>query len=95
MVAFCTNSINIYAGANGVEGGQSLVIAISLAINNLIQITYNSARHDANMFSLYLIIPFIGGTAAYLKRNWYPAKCFGGDTFAYFSGMIFAGIFWF
>lgn len=70
MVAFCTNSINILAGANGVEGGQSLVIAVSLAANNFVLLG-NVHRHDANLFSLYLLIPYIGVTSAYLTRNWY------------------------
>ncbi|KAI8905180.1 UDP-N-acetylglucosamine--dolichyl-phosphate N-acetylglucosaminephosphotransferase [Gorgonomyces haynaldii] len=89
MVAFSTNAINIMAGVNGVEGGQSLVIALSLAINNLIQL-HDVSRHDANMYSLFFLIPFIGVVCGYLLKNWYPAQCFGGDTFTYFAGMIFA-----
>ncbi len=30
LAVFCTNAINILAGVNGVEAGQSLVIAVSL-----------------------------------------------------------------
>jgi UDP-N-acetylglucosamine--dolichyl-phosphate N-acetylglucosaminephosphotransferase len=89
IVAFATNSINILSGVNGVEGGQSLVIAISLAINNVVQLETNSSRHDANIYSLFFLIPFIGVTLAYVKRNWYPAQVFGGDTFAYFAGYYF------
>lgn len=90
MVAFSTNSINILAGVNGAEGLQALLIAISLAINNIIQLETEIWRYDANMFSLFFLIPFIGCCLGYLSLNWYPAKAFGGDTFAYFSGMIFS-----
>ena len=39
MVAvFCTNAINILAGINGLEVGQSIVIAISILIFNLIEL---------------------------------------------------------
>lgn len=69
LVTFSANSINILAGANGVEGGQSLVLSVSLAFNNIILLS--TARHDANRFSLYFLIPFVGTTSAYLRRNWY------------------------
>lgn len=35
---FCANSINIHAGINGLEVGQSLVIACAVLIHNLIEI---------------------------------------------------------
>ena len=35
LAIFCTNSINIYAGINGLEVGQSIVIGISIIIFNL------------------------------------------------------------
>lgn len=39
MVAvFCTNAINILAGVNGLEVGQSIVIAVSILIFNLIEL---------------------------------------------------------
>jgi len=39
MVAvFCTNAINILAGVNGLEVGQSIVIAASILVFNLIEI---------------------------------------------------------
>ena len=38
LVIFCTNAINIIAGINGVEVGQSLVIAISIAAFNIVQV---------------------------------------------------------
>ena len=41
LVVFCTNAINIIAGINGVEVGQSLVIAASIAVFNVIQVFPN------------------------------------------------------
>ncbi len=39
MVAvFCTNAINILAGVNGLEVGQSIVIAVSILIFNLVEL---------------------------------------------------------
>ncbi|KAL2913547.1 tunicamycin resistance protein [Polyrhizophydium stewartii] len=90
LCVFSTNAINIMAGANGVEGGQSLVIAASLAANDLMQLRYNPSRRAAHLLSLYFLIPFICVTLGYLRHNWYPARAFGGDTLAYFSGMTFA-----
>ena len=90
LVTFCTNSINILAGVNGVEGGQSLVIALSIALNDLLQMNLNPSKLDAHLNSLYILIPFIAVTSGYLKYNWFPAKVFGGDTYCYFAGMVFA-----
>jgi UDP-N-acetylglucosamine--dolichyl-phosphate N-acetylglucosaminephosphotransferase len=69
LAVFCTNAINILAGVNGVEAGQSLVIALSIAAYNAVQLVDNAA--DANSrFALYLILPFIGVTAGLLWHNW-------------------------
>lgn len=38
LVIFCTNAINIIAGINGVEVGQSLIVATSIAFFNIIQV---------------------------------------------------------
>ncbi|GAA5871851.1 hypothetical protein JCM1840_004017 [Sporobolomyces johnsonii] len=39
LSTFCTNSINILAGVNGVEVGQALIIALSIALNDLLYLT--------------------------------------------------------
>ena len=36
MAIFCTNAINIYAGINGIEAGQSLIIAAAALTHNFI-----------------------------------------------------------
>lgn len=40
MAVFCTNAINILAGVNGLEAGQSLIIAVSVVLFNLYQIFF-------------------------------------------------------
>ncbi|KAF9082641.1 UDP-N-acetylglucosamine--dolichyl-phosphate N-acetylglucosaminephosphotransferase [Mortierella sp. GBA35] len=94
MVAiFCTHSINIMAGINGVEVGQSLVIACSIALNDMIFLQSASSGAPAietHLFSLYFILPFIGVSMGLMIHNWYPSKVFIGDTYCYFAGMTFA-----
>jgi len=88
LAVFCTNAINILAGINGLETGQSLVIAISILIFNLIELAGDCAK--AHLFSLHFIMPFIAVTLALFKYNWYPSEVFVGDTYCYFAGMTFA-----
>ena len=38
LAVFCTNAINILAGINGVEAGQSFVIAVSVLAHNILQL---------------------------------------------------------
>ena len=42
--------------------------------------------HDNNLFSLYLVLPFLGCSLALLQLNWYPSQVFVGDTYCYFAG---------
>lgn len=44
LAVFCTNAINILAGINGIEAGQSLVIAMSIIIFNLVELN-GELRH--------------------------------------------------
>ncbi|KAI8647545.1 glycosyl transferase family 4-domain-containing protein [Parasitella parasitica] len=92
LIIFCTHSINILAGINGIEAGQSIVIGISVIFNDLLFISNNPDRAsvEAHLFSLYFIIPFVGVTCALLWHNWFPARLFVGDTFCYFAGMTLA-----
>ncbi|XP_017781154.1 PREDICTED: UDP-N-acetylglucosamine--dolichyl-phosphate N-acetylglucosaminephosphotransferase isoform X2 [Nicrophorus vespilloides] len=87
LAVFCTNAINILAGVNGLEVGQSIVIAVSIVIFNLIELSRDLWKHQ---FSLYFMLPYIATSLALLKYNWYPSKVFVGDTFCYLSGMTFA-----
>jgi len=92
---FCTNSINILAGINGLEVGQSLVIGLSVFIHSAIQLFGNAnivEESDAHLLSIVLVSPFITTCSALLYYNWYPSKVFVGDTFTYFAGMTLAVI---
>ncbi|XP_053547318.1 UDP-N-acetylglucosamine--dolichyl-phosphate N-acetylglucosaminephosphotransferase [Bombina bombina] len=88
LAVFCTNAINILAGINGLEAGQSLVIAGSIILFNIAEL--NGDWRDDHLFSLYFIIPFFFTTLGLLYHNWYPSRVFVGDTFCYFAGMTFA-----
>ena len=46
LAVFSTNAINILAGVNGLEVGQSLVIAISVLIFNTFEIIYGKFFYD-------------------------------------------------
>lgn len=91
---FCPNSINILAGINGIEVGQSLVIAFLVVINDSLYLSPRLLQPhpaaDSHLFSIYLLLPFIGISLALFKHNWYPSKVFVGDTYCYFAGMVFA-----
>jgi UDP-N-acetylmuramyl pentapeptide phosphotransferase/UDP-N-acetylglucosamine-1-phosphate transferase len=94
IAIFCPNSINILAGINGIEVSQSLVIAVLLLINDSLYLApispYPHPATDSHLFSIYLLLPFIGVSLALWWHNWYPAKVFVGDTYCYFAGMVFA-----
>lgn len=68
LAVFCTNAINIFAGINGLEAGQSLVIACSILVHNLIEL--DGPNHSNHLFSCFLIIPFIAVTLGLLRWNW-------------------------
>ncbi|XP_051053190.1 UDP-N-acetylglucosamine--dolichyl-phosphate N-acetylglucosaminephosphotransferase isoform X2 [Phodopus roborovskii] len=88
LAVFCTNAINILAGINGLEAGQSLVISASIIVFNLVEL--EGDYRDDHVFSLYFMIPFFFTTLGLLYHNWYPSQVFVGDTFCYFAGMTFA-----
>ncbi|EER34808.1 UDP-N-acetylglucosamine--dolichyl-phosphate N-acetylglucosaminephosphotransferase [Candida tropicalis MYA-3404] len=90
---FSPNSINILAGINGLEVGQSLVLAAIFLINDfcyLCSSKVSQAAYDSHMFSVVFLIPLVGVSLGLLQYNWFPARVFVGDTYCYFSGMVFA-----
>lgn len=89
---FCTNSINIYAGINGLEVGQSFVIGCFILIHNIIELKLNSSEDNFqnHLFSMTIMMPFLATSLALLKNNQFPAKVFIGDSYCYFAGMTFA-----
>lgn len=96
IAIFAPNCINILAGINGIEVSQSLVIACLLVLNDSLYLfsftPYPHPATDSHLFSLYMLLPFIGVSLALWSQNWYPAKVFVGDTYCYFAGMVFATV---
>jgi len=91
VAIFCPNSINILAGVNGLEVGQSVVLAIILLINDVCYLLYGELpSRESHLFSACLLFPFLGVSLALLKYNWWPSRVFVGDTYCYFAGMVFA-----
>ncbi|KAJ4811091.1 UDP-N-acetylglucosamine--dolichyl-phosphate N-acetylglucosaminephosphotransferase [Rhynchospora pubera] len=92
LVVFCTNSINIHAGINGLEVGQTVVISVAILIFNLIQIgaSTDPDYKKAHVFSIYIMLPLLTTSLGLLAFNWYPSSIFVGDTYTYFAGMAMA-----
>ena len=101
LAVFCTNAINIYAGVNGLEAGQTYATAVAILVMSAVELgravgddgvfdeAENAmARH--HLFSVTLMLPFCATTLALLKSNWFPAEVFVGDTFTNYAGMTLA-----
>lgn len=94
LAVFSTHAINIYAGVNGLEVGQSVVIAASVLILNILQLLripedFKEYREN-HVQSIFLIVPFLAVSLSLLRLNWFPARVFVGDTYCYFAGMTLA-----
>lgn len=94
LAVFSTHAINIYAGVNGLEVGQSVIIGASVLTLNLVQLHRIPSQfqeyRDQHLQSLFLVVPFLAVSLALLRLNWFPAKVFVGDTYCYFAGMTLA-----
>lgn len=90
QAVFCTNAINILAGINGLECGQSYIIGASLLFFKLYEVSQSGSAGENELFAILLILPFLGVSLGLLKHNWFPSSVFVGDTFCYFAGMTFA-----
>ncbi|KAK9181046.1 hypothetical protein WN944_024183 [Citrus x changshan-huyou] len=92
LAVFCTNSINIHAGLNGLEVGQTVVIASAILLHNIMQIgaSLDPEYKQAHAFSIYLVQPLLATSLALFSYNWYPSSVFVGDTYTYFAGMTMA-----
>jgi UDP-N-acetylglucosamine--dolichyl-phosphate N-acetylglucosaminephosphotransferase len=90
LAVFCTNAINIFAGINGLEVGQSYIIGCAVLFHNLVEIQSGSLSRENHVFSAMIMFSFLGVTLALLRHNWFPASVFVGDTYCYFAGMTFA-----
>ncbi|XP_078434748.1 uncharacterized protein LOC144705795 [Wolffia australiana] len=92
LAVFCTNSINIHAGLNGLEVGQTIVISAAVLVHNVMQIgaSNDPEYKQAHGFSIYLVQPLLAMSLALFSFNWYPSSVFVGDTYTYFAGMALA-----
>eukprot|EP01017_Pseudomicrothorax_dubius_P019321 TRINITY_DN2122_c0_g1_i12.p1 TRINITY_DN2122_c0_g1~~TRINITY_DN2122_c0_g1_i12.p1 ORF type:complete len:338 (+),score=64.78 TRINITY_DN2122_c0_g1_i12:323-1336(+) len=92
LSVFCSNSINIYAGINGLEVGQSIIIGLSVIVHNIIELWIGADEITVTLhfFSLTIITIYLAVILCLFKYNKYPSKVFVGDTFCYFSGMVLA-----
>ena len=94
VCVFCTNSINILAGVNGVEVGQSIVIAVAQALYSAVQLARgadkDSGAAEGYWISLAVLVPFIGCSYALYELNRYPSRVFVGDSYTYLAGMVLA-----
>lgn len=68
LAVFCTNAINILAGINGLEVGQSIVIGTSVLCYNIIELSLGH-QVDCHKFSIYLMFPFLAVSLALWKYN--------------------------
>jgi UDP-N-acetylglucosamine--dolichyl-phosphate N-acetylglucosaminephosphotransferase len=89
LLVFCTHSINIHAGINGLEIGQCIVIASFLLFHCLI---YWSADLVSAKAGAVLLIPFIASCFGLLFYNWYPSRVFVGDVFTLTAGSVIATV---
>ncbi|CAI7720089.1 UDP-N-acetylglucosamine--dolichyl-phosphate N-acetylglucosaminephosphotransferase, putative [Plasmodium vivax] len=102
LCVFCTNAINIYAGINGLEIGQSLIIAFFISIHNLIEIILNLGTGGGkgviegaqilkqHFLSIIFILPFVSINLVTFSFNFFPSKGFVGNTLTYFCGIFLA-----
>ena len=80
LVVFCANAINILAGVNGLEAGQTLVIGSAVASFNLASLAAAGAATAVgrgHLFSLFVVLPLLAVTAGLLWHNWYPSDVVG------------------
>lgn len=87
---FCMNSINILAGVNGVEVGQSIVIAVAQLVHNWSYIHEDTPTGAAHRVSFGILGPFVATSLALFAFNKYPSRVFVGDSYTYFAGMTLA-----
>jgi UDP-N-acetylglucosamine--dolichyl-phosphate N-acetylglucosaminephosphotransferase len=69
LSTFCTNSINILAGINGVEAAQALIIALSVALNDLFYLPWP--------FSFSLPLHVLGHKEVEVGGTWAAGMAYG------------------
>ena len=87
IATFCTNTINIHAGVNGLEVSQSAVIGAFAALYNGIELARGNDADGSHVLSLVVLLPFVATSLGLLYHNWFPSAVFVGDSYTYFAGM--------
>nr|BAN66137.1 N-acetylglucosamine-1-phosphate transferase [Babesia bovis] len=98
LTIFFVNAINIHAGINGLEIGQSIIIALFLVLHSCIEIAkFRLAPEvasvesvDKHLMSLMLLLPFLSVNLGLICYNWYPASTFVGNIYTSMAGALFA-----
>jgi len=90
LSVFGTNAINILAGINGLEIGQSIILSGAMILNSLVQMNRHPNWGFETVFGLYLLLPFIACSVALWLFNKYPSRVFVGDTYCYLAGTVLA-----
>ena len=94
LSVFGTNAINILAGINGLEVGQSVILTLAMIANVLVQMNRHPWDHwqfnNETIFTLYLLLPFLSCSIALWVFNKYPSRVFVGDTYCYLAGTVLA-----
>ncbi|MFX1486775.1 MAG: UDP-N-acetylglucosamine--dolichyl-phosphate N-acetylglucosaminephosphotransferase [Promethearchaeota archaeon] len=78
MTVYMANAINIYAGINLLEVGQSIVLGGAVLLLGVL---------TERLFSVFMMTPFLAASLALAYYNRYPARVFVGNSYTYFSGM--------
>jgi UDP-N-acetylglucosamine--dolichyl-phosphate N-acetylglucosaminephosphotransferase len=81
VFAFSMNSVNVYAGFNGLEAGLGVVSSVSLAICAVLYGSWESA---------VALLALGGALLSFLRWNWSPAKVFIGNSGTMLTGAVLA-----
>ncbi|KAL0216206.1 hypothetical protein P9112_008390 [Eukaryota sp. TZLM1-RC] len=88
LLLFCSNSINIYAGINGLEVGQSIIISLVMIAYNILHLfTKDNSIKDSHFLALSLLLPFTSSSLGLFHWNKFPSRVFVGDSYTYFAGV--------
>ncbi|KAH0486757.1 MAG: uncharacterized protein KVP18_002085 [Porospora cf. gigantea A] len=91
LSVFSTNAINIYAGVNGLEAGQAVVMCLTVIANILFKLAMGEVTPHTT-YCFIVSFAFLLPTVALWKYNKYPARLFVGNSFTYFAGAYFTVI---
>lgn len=86
-ITCAANAGNMLEGFNGLGSGLGIIMTGSIVVCT---IEGGFGESGASSDGLYILIPLLGGLAAFIWFNKYPAKVFPGDTLMLFMGASIA-----